>query len=230
MGRMSIKGSIDGASVAGVGNMASTGLHTTLKPTAVGALGSYRVAPLSGAVAAGAGAASEIFAFRWAPSTTSYLAIVTKVALTGMYATTAFAAGGIDITATIARGYTARVSAGTALTATTNNYKMRTSFATTAGAQIDIADDSVLTSGTETFDAQAFGRLTTHSGSVGSATPVIGSIYLPNNGVLFEANVANGDHPLVLANEEGFVIRATVPATGVWVFGVEVAWSEVSVY
>jgi len=35
---------------------------------------------------------------------------------------------------------------------------------------------------------------------------------------------------LVLANNEGFVIEATVPATGVWFFDVKVDWEELAAY
>jgi hypothetical protein len=39
-----------------------------------------------------------------------------------------------------------------------------------------------------------------------------------------------GEHPLVLAQNEGFVIQATVPATGVWFFAVKVDWVEIATY
>jgi hypothetical protein len=35
---------------------------------------------------------------------------------------------------------------------------------------------------------------------------------------------------LLLAQNEGFVVRATVPATGTWQFGVTVVWTEVASY
>jgi len=46
---------------------------------------------------------------------------------------------------------------------------------------------------------------------------------------LFHAN-PGGESPLVFAQNEGFVVRATVPATGTWQFGVTVAWTEVTAY
>jgi hypothetical protein len=36
--------------------------------------------------------------------------------------------------------------------------------------------------------------------------------------------------PLLLAQNEGFVLRATVPATGTWQFGVTVVWAEITAY
>jgi hypothetical protein len=40
----------------------------------------------------------------------------------------------------------------------------------------------------------------------------------------------SGEWPLVLAQNEGFIIRATVPATGTWDFAVTMEWSEVSAF
>jgi hypothetical protein len=39
-----------------------------------------------------------------------------------------------------------------------------------------------------------------------------------------------GEQPLQLANNEGFVVQATVPATGTWTFSVQVCRDEVSAY
>jgi hypothetical protein len=36
-----------------------------------------------------------------------------------------------------------------------------------------------------------------------------------------------GSHPMLLAQNEGFMIRSTVPATGTWAFSVTVEWDEV---
>ena len=45
------------------------------------------------------------------------------------------------------------------------------------------------------------------------------------------AEVGDGQHPLVLANQEGFVIRSVaVPATGTWQVAVTVDWTEVDAY
>ena len=49
----------------------------------------------------------------------------------------------------------------------------------------------------------------------------------------FTLGVANlytaGEFPLILAPNEGFTIRATVPATGVWIGKINLHWSEVTV-
>ena len=46
---------------------------------------------------------------------------------------------------------------------------------------------------------------------------------------LFHADPGS-ESPLVLAQNEGFVIRATVPATGTWQFGCTVTWTELTAY
>jgi hypothetical protein len=98
----------------------------------------------------------------------------------------------------------------------------------TGVAEIRVATTAALTAGTKVLDTYDMGWIETHSsGGVGSATPIIGSIYLPTLR-LFDAGA--GEHPLVLTANEGFVIRATVPATGVWNLGIEVSWSEPELY
>jgi hypothetical protein len=45
----------------------------------------------------------------------------------------------------------------------------------------------------------------------------------PNRGIA-------GDYPLALANNEGFIIAATVPATGTWNLSVATDWEEFTQY
>lgn len=214
---------------AGIGAGASMGLHTVAKPQPhtllASTLGHYRLAGVTGAIAAGAAADAQVFSFRWT-DTTRY-AVITSIKITGMRATTAFVAGNIIIEALMARSFSAAASGGTAMTLTTNNGKMRSDMGTTLLANAMIATTGALTAGTQTLDAQPFGQIVTNAGSPSAATPVIGSIYLPGDGFIFKADVANGEHPIVLTANEGFVVRATVPATGVWNLGVQVAWAEV---
>ena len=189
----------------------------------LGALGHYTISVKTGAI--GAGADSEIFHFRW--TDTDDLAVIYEISLTGVYATTAFAVGGIDFKATVARAWTAVGSGGTALTMTGDQAALRTSMGTSLVGDARVATTAALTAGTKTLDTQDLGRITTHSsGGWSAATPIIGSIYLPKT-VLFKADVASGEYPLILKEEEGFVVRATVPATGVWLAGILVKWAEV---
>lgn len=189
----------------------------------------YSVAVQTGAVGAGASANSEILQFRW--TNTNYMAAITEVSLTGVIATTAFAAGAITFKMTTSRAFTASGSGGTALEfggdSNVDNAALRTTMSDSRVASFRIASTAALTAGTQVLEANDIGQITTHSsGGVGAATPIVGSIYLPIT-TLFKADQKTGHYPLVLAADEGFVVRATVPGTGVWIAGLLVRWAEV---
>ena len=189
------------------------------------ALGHYVVDVATGAIGAGMASYGELFQFRWTAN--SNLAVIQEISVTGMRATTAFAVGAIDIKATVARAYTVSGSGGTALTLTTEEATLRTNMGTSVAGDVRVATTAALTAGTHTLDTQDLGRITTHSSAgPGVAAPIIGSIYLPIT-TLFKADLASGEYPLILADDEGFVVRATVPATGVWNLGIRVKWAEV---
>ena len=191
--------------------------------------GHYAVAVQTGAIAAGASADSEVMQFRW--DTAGKLAIITEVTVTGMRATTAFAAGVITLKATIARAYTVNGTGGTALVfggdSNVDNAALRTNMADSVVSDFRIATTGALTAGTAALEANDIGQITTHSsaGWVNATPTIIGSIYLPIT-TLFKADIQNGQYPLVLASDEGFVVRATVPGTGVWNLGLLVKWAE----
>src|SRR3990167_1381188 len=190
-----------------------------------GALGHYVVDVATGAIAAGMAANGELFQFRWTDD--DNFAVINEIFVTGMRATTAFAVGAIDIKATKARSYTAVGSGGTALTLTTDEAKLRTNMGTSAVGDSRVATIGAWNAGTHALDTQDLGRITAHSsGGVGSASTIIGAIYLPTLS-LFKADLASGEYPLILADNEGFVVRATVPATGVWNLGIRVKWAEI---
>jgi hypothetical protein len=217
------------ASLADVGAASAKGLHSIAKPQDYGSLGSYKFAGVTGAIAAGMAANGEIFQLRWSDATR--FAIIHKIKITGLRATTAFAAGAIDLKATMARSWSANGSGGTALTLTDPQLQLRTSMGATLLGDARIATTAALGAGTKTLDTHDVGFIAAHSSAGdGAAAPIIGSIKVPNNGELFMADVASGEHPIVLAQNEGVVIRATVPATGVWNASVEIVWSEVTAF
>ena len=186
--------------------------------------GHYVLAASTGSIGAGAGSNSELFHFRW--TSTGVLCKILFVKLTGLRASTAFTAGDIDISLSIARSWTAAGTGGTFPTLTGNNQKLDTDFASTLMGGQRLATTAALGVGTKTLDAQPVGQILTHSsGGFSSATPIIGSIYLPTT-ELFRASISDGQAPITLANNEGVVIRATVPATGVWTLGFVIGWCE----
>lgn len=215
---------------ARVGSAAAQGLHVIAKPQdyATG-YGHYQVAVATGAIGAGAGADSELVQFRWTDVTR--LALIQRVWVTGMRATTAFAAGTIDLKLTRATAWSVAGTGGGVVTITDPEAELRTeAMGPTLVQEIRVATTAALGAGTKTLDTGNMGQILSHSsGGVGSATPIIGSIYLPTL-ELFSANVGDGEHPLVLDDNEGFVVRATVPATGVWNLGIGIRWCEVQYF
>src|SRR6266481_6335678 len=106
-------------------------------------------------------------------------------------------------------------------TLTTNNGKLRTSFATTGVSDFRIASTATLTAGTRTLDAQPLASVEF------AVSTAIDAGLLPTTDLF---RPAIGESPLVLAQNEGFVLQATVPGTGTWVFSARVCWDEVSAF
>ena len=222
-----IQSELDPTNIARIGSEPAKGLHVISKPLDYDIYGHFNVAVVTGAIGAAMASDGEVFQFRWAD--TIRMAVIQRVWLTGMRASTAFAVGAIDLKLTRATGWSANGTGGTALTLSDPELSLRPiSMSATMVGDIRVATTAALGAGTKTLDAQDMGLVTTHaSAGVGAATPIIGSIYLPQTD-LFEARVGDNEHPLVLAANEGFVVRAVVPATGVWNLGVAVRWAEVS--
>lgn len=224
---MAVFQGINGVGVK-AGESAASGLHVIAKPQDHGTLGHYAISVLTGSIGAGMSANGELVQLRWTDATR--ICVITEVSCNGMYASTAFAAGAITIGAIVARSWSLDGSGGNTLTLTGDNNQLRSSMGASLMGGARSASTGALTAGTKTLDSQTFGLITTHSsGGVGSATPIIGSIYLPTT-TLYKCNLASGEHPLVLVQNEGLVIRATVPATGVWTAGFTIKWMELTAF
>lgn len=222
-----IEGGVSG-SLTGVGSENANGLHIISKPQAYGTLGHYQVAVQTGAIGAGMAANGELFQLRWTDSTR--LCLIQKISCNGIIATTAFAAGALTVRASIARSWSASGTGGTALTLTGDQASLRTSMGASLVGDARVSTTAALGAGTKTLDTQDIGMITSHtSAGTSAATPIVGSVFLPVSD-LFECDVADGEHPIVLAQNEGIVIRATVPATGVWTAGFTIKWAEVAAF
>lgn len=205
-------------------NVAEVGVNRALRvlsyPYPYDALGQYRVMHLSGTMAAGLAANSEIFQLRWTDATR--LCLINKVFLDGLAGSaTAFAAGFAKVDLLIARSWSSDGSGGTAATLTGNNAKLRTSMGSSLMGSIRGSSTGALTAGTKTLDSQGIGVWAFTIGTVANV------IYAPDRIPLFQA-LENNQHPIVLAQNEGIVVRATVPATGTWQFGISVDWCEIA--
>ena len=199
-------------------------LRVTLRPVDYGALGSYRTSLLSGNMAAGLTAASDVFQTRW--STDNY-ALIWGLQLDGMVSGgTGFTGGKTSFQAFVSRSWTADGSGGTPAVLTGNNCKLRTSMATSSMGAIRISTTGALTAGTKTNDAQPIAQ-TTFALSTSNWTVLYGQ-----SGLYGSSSLEGGGNPapVVLARNEGISVQATVPATGVWQFGFTLSWSEVATY
>jgi len=182
-------------------------------------LGAYRMAPTSGVMAAGLVSGSPIFSLRYGG--TGY-ALVRKVILSAGNTSTAFTAGVCTFQLFAARSFTANDSGGTAVTLTGNNGKLRTGYETSNLSDLRISSTGTLTAGTRTLDSVALGSKTA-SVPATAGNDVLASVFL------FERQSPD-EQPIILQQNEGIVIEATVPATGTWTFSVEVQWDECATY
>jgi hypothetical protein len=202
-------------------------LRVTGRPIDYGALGFYRLSMASGTMAAALAANAEIFQFRWPDATR--LAMVTRIAISAGANVAATAAALLSLRVTAARSWTVAGSGGTRATLTGNNAKLRTSMGTSLVNDAGCATTAGLTAGTKTLDNQDLGGVAFGIGT-GALTVSLPLTFLPLTELL---NIdASNDHPLILAQNEGFVIRSGIifPAGMTWAFTVNVSWAEIAAF
>lgn len=220
-----IEGGVGGALV-GVGAQTASPIHTARYPITVGAGGAFRIGASSGTMAAALAANSEIFQFRYVTAA-SRLALVYKVSISAGLNVAASAAALIAFRLTAARAWTAAGTGGTRIVLTGNNTKLRTSLSTSEVNDAGISTTAALTAGTKTLDTTDLSNLSRGIGT--GAITVSPQLEIVPQTNLFDAD-GEGQHPLVLANQEGFVIRTganAFPAAMTWSFSVNVLWLEV---
>ena len=204
------------------------------RPLDHGTLGHYRLGVSTGLLAgAGVTAGGTLFSARWTDATR--LAVITR--LSAYYAvTTVFTAvQEIGLDAIIARSFTAADSSGTAITLGGNNQKMRTNMGTslfTSAAEVRIGATSIVTAGTRTLDANAMIGASGITHDLNAAAATVQLIATPKIGFDWVADPSIGEHPVVLAQNEGVVVRNTVvfPAAGAARLWVQMVWAEVASY
>jgi hypothetical protein len=217
------------AALAGVGAEAMSPLHTLRANIPVGAGGAYRIGPTSGVMAVSLGANTELFQFRYVTAA-SRIALVYKVSISAGAQVAASTAALISLKLTAARAWTAAGTGGTRITLTGNNAKLRTSYATSEVNDAGISTTAGLTAGTKTLDTTDMGGISIGIGT-GAITTGVQLTLLPKT-PLFDAD-GEGQHPIVCANQEGFIIRngaVAWPAGMTWHFTVEVLWLEVPAF
>jgi hypothetical protein len=209
-------------SAGGDGSIMRSMILSTPYPVDYGTGGIYQHCAKSGILAAGMAANSPIYSFQWPSS--SLLALIKKIRLNAATDSVAFAAGAglatFDLFA--ARGFTVADSGGIHANLVGDFNQLRTSMNASA-ASVQIASSVPLTPGTRVLDTDPM------ESKSDTAPSTAFSLFNLNQPVtLFEKS--EGDHPLFLVQNEGFVIRATVPATGTWRCWVTTEWNEVVIY
>jgi hypothetical protein len=206
-------------STGGDGSVQRSMIFTTPYPLDYGTGGSYRDAVKSGSMAAGLAAGATIYSFQWPSS--SLMALIKRIKFNAWTLGTGFAAGIAEFTMTIARSFTAADGGGNQSNLIGGSGRLR-SIMSNADALIMCATTAALTPGTRTLDADAIARRVA-SAPVGTYAPMFADAIN-----LFEAQTA--EHPLLFVQNEGFVIQAAVPATGIWQFAMMAEWDEVVLY
>ena len=163
----------------------------------------------------------DLFQLRWpSPST---VAVIRRVRVSAAVSTTVFTAGvPVELALSRITGWTAQGTGGTILTPT----PVRSSMVTVVqSGDARIATTTGLGVGTrgaapDVATLVAPGPLTGQPG-----------IIFPAVTALWEAEVGDADHPLVLGLNEGLVVRAVaVPPAGTWRLSVQVSYAEVASY
>ena len=213
--------------VAEVDGVTFRALRVTPRPVDYGAFGIYSYGGSTGILPAALAALSEVFQFRWVDATR--LAAIRRVRLSASVTTTMFAAGvPVEIDMVKVTGWTGQGTLGTAPTIAAM-LKCRTNMGASlvAAGDLRIATTAALGAGTKTLETISLRSIVAGGPITASLN---GTIIAP--GTLFwEAEPGDGGHPLILAQNEGFVIRSVaVPATGTWRLAVMVDWAELAAY
>jgi len=185
------------------------------------ARGWFSVGAVSGALT-GVAANAAVFSLR---NISSNLLLVRRVGV-GFVATTGFtAAQQLNWGLKVARAFTASDTSGTAIALVGNNAKLRTSHDTLTSVDCRISAAAALTAGTKTLDTNDLGVVGAYAPAAG-----VGVLLAPSDRNLLAHDT--GDHPLVLAQNEGLNIMnlTAMGAAGVGTLYVSVELAEAASY
>lgn len=193
-------------------------LRVSMRPWEHDAGGHYRIAGRSGAITGAAVVAgAPLFSLRWAPGGNFQLALLRlKACFVPTVAFTGTQELGLDLVRVTS--FTANDSAGTAITPSAMRDRAMPASSVTDAR---IAAATLLTAGTRTVDATSV--LEVGGGLVNVANAASATAYVnPTEGggqaaFGFDYDpLSRGEYPLILANQEGFLVRNTVifPAAG----------------
>jgi hypothetical protein len=206
-------------SPGGDGSFQRSMIFSTAYPIDYGTGGSYRDSAKSGAMAAGLAANAAIYSFQWPSS--SLLALIKRIRFNAWTLGTGFAAGLAEFDLFIARPFSAADGGGNQSNLAGGSGRMRSSMPA-SHAIIMTSTTAALTPGTRTLDADPISRRVP-AAPTGANAPLFADAI-----TLYEA--VQGEHPLLFVQNEGFVIQASVPATGIWQFALMTEWDEITLF
>jgi len=212
----------NGGTVAEVDGTTFRAARVTTRPTEYGAFGHYRLSTTVALVVTQA-ANGTLFSFRWGDATRLCVPSFIRLECAQTAAATATIVPAFEVL--VARSFSVSDSIGTAVTLTGNSMKKRTSMGTTLVTDIRKATVAAgLTAGTRTLDADPILQMNT----VQTITNINTTTYTK----AWDATNA-GDHPMVFAQNEGFIVRGPTVVfglAGTANLTVDVAWAEVTAY
>jgi hypothetical protein len=182
--------------------------------------GKYRLGQFTGLLT-GLAASAEFFQFRWASAT--HLAAIEFIKVRYVVITGFTAAQELGFDMTLASSWSANGTGGTAVVPGALNLKNRSSFVDSKVADLRIATTAALGAGTKTLSGNPM--MTTAAKTLAAAATVQDAAF---EDVIDLTN--SGDSPIILAQNEGFVLRNAVlmGAAGTVRASVQVAWAELA--
>lgn len=217
--------------VAEVDGSTFRAIRTVARPVDHSVYGFYQASMTSGVLAAALAANAVLFSFRWSDATRLAVLYYLKVSFQPLTLFTAASLADFGFDGYFGRSFSANHTGGTAATLTGNSFKARTSMGTTLLADMRISSTAALAGGTVTVDGNAF------IASIGDQQWVNPAAATEEQNVNdptleYKPDVASGEHPLVFAQNEGFVVRnrGVWPAAGTGIIQVTSRWAEVASY
>jgi hypothetical protein len=187
--------------------------------------GHYNLCATTGAVAGAVTAAAQVFSVRW--NDPSKKMLLERVSVSGVCA--AFSSGvGADLQLVLAHSFTANAGASnkTAIVPSTTSQMSRLSTMAASSfnayGEIAVCTTAALTAGTQTLDTAGVGAAQLQAGAVGYGS---GLVDLWNR-------VAYGQHPIVIENNQGFVVSTPTgwASSNSWRISVNMSWIEIAAY
>lgn len=226
---------VEGNQVAGSQDLGGNTRVLVHPPNVLGCYSANGRTPTYGGRAAG----DPLVSFRWGDATR--FAIIERVQINVVTTVAATAGFLTERELVVARSFTVSDTGGTALTVTGNNQKRRTSQGTTLVT--DFRSGGPLTAGTRTLDANPVSSVIGWSpviftgiaiGCAGGVATAAASACAGGTGMVDMLNAINGqEYPIVLAQNEGFIIRIgkdAQPTSSTQQTYFNVTWCEATAY